>query len=301
MIDFREIMNFEDWELFARDFLQQMGFFIESSPDRGPDGGKDILITESINGRIGVYKFRWLVSCKHNAISNISVSETEEQNILERVAGFNSDGYIGFYSTVASSGLNNRLKQLKETGRLKDYRIFDHKLIEKYLINTGFSFLLMRYFPASYKKIKPLHVVFDKYYPLKCDVCGKDLLESIFSEDLNGIIAFVGRPSKSEEDYIDDIYIACKGECDRVKSNYYNSIGYTSNGWQDILDLTNPALFIKYIIATLNNIKEGTIKYSDQAFTKEKHFILELSQKVLIQMNEEDKKRVEDLAGFGLV
>jgi hypothetical protein len=33
----------EDWELFAQDFLREFGFSIESQPDRGPDGGKDLL------------------------------------------------------------------------------------------------------------------------------------------------------------------------------------------------------------------------------------------------------------------
>ncbi len=282
--------------LFARDFLQQLGFYIESSPDRGPDGGKDLLITETLNGKVGQYKFRWLVSCKHNAVSDISVSEREEYNILERVADFYADGFIGFYSTVASSGLNNRLKQLTEAGKLKDFRVFEHKLIEQYLISRGFSTLLMRYFPEGYKTIKPLNVVFDKYYPLECEVCGKDLLESMYVDDMNGVIAFVYNGATQ----IEDIYIACKGQCDKTKENYYRSMGLTTS-WQGILDLANPALFIKYIIATLNNIEDGAIKYSKQAFQKEKHFILKLSQKVLIQMNEEDRERVKSLAEFGLI
>ncbi len=297
MLDFKEIQNPEAWELFARDFLQKLGFYIESSPDRGPDGGKDILITETLNGKVGQYKFRWLVSCKHNAVSNISVSETEEYNILERVASFNADGFIGFYSTVASSGLNNRLKQLTEAGRLKDFRVFDHKLVEQYLIGIGFSTLLMRYFPEGYKKIKPLNIVFDKYYPLECEVCGKDLLESMFVDKMNGVIAFVENRSSNQ---IEDIYIACKGNCDKQKENSYRSAGYTTS-WQGILDLANPALFIKYIMATLNNMQDGTISYSDKAFKKEKDFILKMSQKVLVQMNEEDRERVKSLAEFGLV
>jgi hypothetical protein len=297
MLDFKEIENPEAWELFARDFLQKLGFYIESSPDRGPDGGKDILITETLNGKVGQYKFRWLVSCKHNAVSNISVSETEEYNILERVAGFNADGFIGFYSTVASSGLNNRLKQLNEAGRLKDFKVFDHKLVEQYLVGIGFSTLLMRYFPEGYKKIKPLNVVFDKYYPLECEVCGKDLLESMFVDEMNGVIAFV---EKRDSNRIEDIYIACKGVCDKQKEKSFRSAGFTTS-WQGILDLANPTLFIKYLMATLNNMHDGTISYSDKAFKKEKDFILKMSQKVLIQMNEEDRGRVKRLAEFGLV
>ncbi len=40
MIDFKEIPTGEIWELFARDFLQERGFYIESMPDRGADAGR---------------------------------------------------------------------------------------------------------------------------------------------------------------------------------------------------------------------------------------------------------------------
>jgi hypothetical protein len=69
VIDFTEIKNREDWELFASDFFQLEGFFMETAPDRGPDGGKDFLMSETIKGKVGQYKFTWLVSCKHNAVS----------------------------------------------------------------------------------------------------------------------------------------------------------------------------------------------------------------------------------------
>ncbi len=300
MLDFKEISSPEEWELFARDFLQELGFFIESSPDRGPDGGKDMLVSESLDGRIGKYKFKWLVSCKHNAVSNIAVNETEEQNILERVVGFNADGFIGFYSTVASSGLNNRLKQLKEAGRLKDFKIFEHKLIENYLINIGFSTLLMRFFPNGYKTIKPLNIIFDKYHPLECDVCGKDLLEAMFKDELNGVIGFVGRTLEQGEIFNEDIYIACKGVCDTQIEKRFRAAGLTSNSWQDIKQLTNPALFIKYVIATLNAIQRGEIKYSEIAFKKEKLFLLKMSQKLLVPMNKEDNEQHNTLVEFGL-
>ena len=134
MIDFTEIQDGETWELFARDFLQEMGFFIETSPDRGPDGGKDIIVTEELKGSLGNYKFRWLVSCKNFAKGNKSVQETDEINIQERVDGFGADGFIGFYSTLPASGLNSRLNQLRKNGKIKDFKIFDHKLIENYLV-----------------------------------------------------------------------------------------------------------------------------------------------------------------------
>ena len=136
MIDYTEIpYNSDLWELFARDFLQKLGFHIESPPDRGADGGKDMLVTEEIQGPVFKGRFRWLVSCKHYATSGKAVNETDDEpNILERMKSFKAGGFLGFYSTLASAGLNTRLRQLRENENIEQYRVFDHKLIENYLV-----------------------------------------------------------------------------------------------------------------------------------------------------------------------
>ncbi len=143
MIDFTEIPHDTDtWELFARDFLVERGFYIESPPDRGPDHGKDMLVVEQLHGKIGNYHMRWLVSCLHFAKSKKSVNEEDEQNILERLMSFKADGFIGFYSTIASSGLNARLNALRQEQKIKDYSIFDHRIIENMLVTVGYSHLM---------------------------------------------------------------------------------------------------------------------------------------------------------------
>ena len=109
-----------------------------------------MLVTERLGGKLGTYQLRWLVSCKHLAKSERSVSEGDEANILERLAHFSANGFIGFYSTLASSGLNGRLKALRDVSKIRDYSIIDGRLIESYLITGGYSPLLMRYFPSSY-------------------------------------------------------------------------------------------------------------------------------------------------------
>src|SRR5689334_6215141 len=99
MIDFKEIpQDGEYWELFARDFLTELGFTIETSPDRGADGGKDFLVLEALKGNLNTYNFRWLVSCKHFANSGKSVQFGDEPDIADRLAAFGADGFLGFYS-----------------------------------------------------------------------------------------------------------------------------------------------------------------------------------------------------------
>jgi hypothetical protein len=242
MIDFTEIQTGEAWELFARDFLSQLGFFIESSPDRGADAGKDILASEELPGALGRYRLKWLVSCKHNSVSGKAVNEDDERNIRERMESFGADGFIGFYSTIPSSGLNSRLRQLRDSEKIKDYRIFDHKLIENYLIRIGYSVLLMRYFPESYKTVKPLHLVVSEYVPLKCKVCGKDLLKNLYQEEYQGNIAFVHSLNSDDTfpEYTEEVFWVCKDKCDlKLESQLQSQNKYS--GWEDISDIAIPA------------------------------------------------------------
>jgi hypothetical protein len=87
LIDFKEISSDgETWELFARDFLEEMGFFIETPPDRVADGDKDMLITEEVKGKLHRDKFRWLVSCKHHAHSDKAVNENDHEKNMKTPA-----------------------------------------------------------------------------------------------------------------------------------------------------------------------------------------------------------------------
>lgn len=301
MIDFKEIdIDGEVWELFARDFLQSLGFFIERSVDRGADGKKDLIVSEQLKGTLGNYKFTWLVSCKHKALSKKSVTENDEPNILERVSGFNCDGFIGFYSTLPSSSLNNRLTQLKDNFTIKDYRVFDHKTIENYLIQIGYSNLLMRYFPNSYKIIKPLHLITDDYIPLKCHVCEKDILQEMYYKTYTGLIAYAEEMNFREDKTLITykfIYWACKGKCDKKLERYYYDKHGLTTSWTDIGDLVIPALFIKFILTTLNQLHSKKYKYDGDTFKKEKEFILALSQKVLRETTDEERQIVLSVIG----
>ena len=92
MIDWREI-DPDTWELFARDFLAELGFVIEVGPGRGPDAGRDLLVSEQLKGTLHTNKFTWLVSCKHFAGSGKSVGTENEVNITDRLEHHSADGF----------------------------------------------------------------------------------------------------------------------------------------------------------------------------------------------------------------
>lgn len=287
MIDYTEMdSNGELWELFARDFLEKLGFNIESSPDRGADGGKDLLVIENIKGKVHKSSFRWLVSCKHHAISKKAVSEKDEINIRERVESFKADGFIGFYSTLPSSGLNSRLIKLKENNNIKDFKIFDSKLIENYLVSWGDSKLLLRYFPKSYKKIKPKHLIFNEYFPLECSHCKKDLIENHCEGNNIGNLCYV----MTSDNNIIDVYFACYGNCDKHLEDYYFEKYGAITKTDNISDLIIPALYIQWVIDRFNELELKDVHYTKEAFDKIKKITIALSQIVMREMTEQDRE-----------
>lgn len=163
IIDFKEIPSGnsasgeqDTFELFARDFLESIGFEIISNPGRGADGGIDIKVRETrhgINEQTSIID--WLVSCKHYAKSGKSINTDIEKDILDRVKSNNCQGFIGIYSTIPSEGLNKKLKGISNE---IPFQIFDSKKIENLLL--GFKKreeLFLRYFPNSYINWKELY------------------------------------------------------------------------------------------------------------------------------------------------
>lgn len=302
MIDFKELANDgEKWELFARDFFESLDYTIENPPDRGSDDGKDLIISEPIKGRFSSYKFRWLVSCKNFIQSGNSVSEnTDERNILERCQGFQADGFIGFYSTIASTGLNRRLQQLKESGNLKDYKIFDGQYIENIISNYGLTNLLLQYFPESYKKIRPLHKVCNEFLELKCDYCGRNLFEDV-EKGIESAVVADAEKIEGGKTIIVDSYVACKGRCDRILEQRCRQQGCFT-GWRDLTDLASPIQYLHYTMCLINQLyKKDVYSYSEIALKKQKRLLMALAQKVYHEVTEEEQQKFAESMQIGIL
>lgn len=159
LINFKEIPvansgngDQDTFEKFARDLFEKMGFEIINEPSRGADGGIDIKILEKRTVASEIVNIYWLVSCKHYAHSGNSVSRSVETDIKDRLEEHNCSGFIGFYSTLPSSGLSSKLANMKIP-----YKIFDNEKIESQIVGiTNMEDVFLRYFPLSYKKWKEL-------------------------------------------------------------------------------------------------------------------------------------------------
>ncbi len=159
-LDFKEIAQAnvasgeqDTFELFARDFLELLGYKALSGPDRGSDLGRDLIVLETRKGIGGETFVRWLVSCKHKAHSGHSVVLGDEQDIFDRVHAHSCTGFIGFYSTLPSSSLTQKLEGIKKSHSSFEAQIFDREKIESSLLSTGLGQgIARRYFPNSYSK-----------------------------------------------------------------------------------------------------------------------------------------------------
>lgn len=159
IIDFKEIPKANDgngeqdrFEQFACDFLETIGYKIIRRPDRGPDGKKDLIVSESRIGIGGETTVKWIVSCKHNAFTGSAVKDTDEVDIYDRVIKHKCQGFLGFYSTLPSSSLSNKLYELNDRIETKT---FDSVRIERELLqNNQKERILASYFPISHDKYR---------------------------------------------------------------------------------------------------------------------------------------------------
>jgi hypothetical protein len=157
IIDFTEIPSgnrggtHQDlFEQFACDFFETIGYKIIQRPHRGADRGKDLIILDSVETKEGPINIKWLVSCKHFAHSNKSVTPSDEINILERVRVHQCDGFLGFYSTLTSTGLSDFGTNLSSETKCSFY---DYARIEKEILSSSQkSRILNTYFPKSSEK-----------------------------------------------------------------------------------------------------------------------------------------------------
>jgi hypothetical protein len=302
VIDFKEIPEAhvasgeqDSFELFAADFLESLGFEVVTRPGRGQDLGQDLEVIEQRTGVAGQTTIRWLVSCKHKAHSGRSVKLTDEENLVERVEGKHCHGFLGFYSTLPSSSLVERLKSLSNRF---EYQIFDRGRIEKYLLAENSKIVAARFFPKSMDRCRAVHRrpadVFSELELLACHACGKNLL----SPKASGILvlweAYDG--SQREQDAFVDVHWCCKGNCDEILERQMRRKHGDDvlDSWEDIPDFCVPLLYLKRFMGILNGLHAGDT-WTPEAFAKFKTFLVTVFPHVARDARPDEKKRIKEL------
>ena len=261
VLDFKEIApgNASDgtqdaFEFFTESFLREKGFLIVSSPSRGADDGLDLVVEETRIGPGGNSRIKWLVSCKHFAHRNKSISVADETDILERVKQHKCKGFLAFYSTLPSSTLRKRIESLAESNL--EYLIYSEENIEFSLLeNKSSRALARRFFPESMERWSR-ESEFQKDYgfrfeSIRCRACEKVLLGE--GVEPAGIVVSQYRREEGIDRHYFSVYFVCKGDCD------HDSRSRTHNdSWQEIASSCVPVGFMYHIVSLLTELQSGT-------------------------------------------
>jgi hypothetical protein len=284
----------DSFELFASELLTVIGYEIVDPPGRGADLGKDLIVAERRKGIGRETVVRWLVSCKHKAHSGKSVGLDDELNLVERVEGHRCQGFIGFYSTLPSSSLVERLKQLASKF---EYQLLDKAVIERVLVSSPLGLdLARRYLPVSAARWQtenptPAEIFRDKP-SICCECCGRDLLnppQGIF------VVWRALSDDRPARDHV-DLHWACKGACDRVISAEVKARHDRKlvNTWEDIPDFCIPLINLQRIMAHLNGIHHGD-QWSSSAFDKFKTLIVAVYPHIARHATTDEEDRIKGL------
>jgi hypothetical protein len=301
LLDFTEIPEAhvssgkqDSFELFAAELLTILGYEIIDPPGRGADLGKDLIVAERRKGIGKETVVRWLVSCKHKAHSGRTVGLEDESNLLERVEGHQCQGFMGFYSTLPSASLVERLKQLATKF---EYQIRDSAIIERELLGSPHGLdLARRYFPISAQRWQsenptPAQVLGDSP-TLLCQYCGRDLLNPP-----QGVYA-VWRaydPEEPQRQYV-DLHWACKGACDRTMSADIRAKHDERliDAWEDVADLCMPVMYLKRLMGYMNSLQKGD-QWSDAAFDSLKTVLIAAYPHIARNATSHEQDRIHDL------
>ena len=107
--------------------------------------------------------------------------------------------------------------------------------------------------------------VFNSYDSLKCVVCEKDLTESIGKSMVQVV---------TKGDKITRISPCCKGACDqRLKSFLMDG---EFDGWLELATFANPYLYLKHLLAVMNNMYEGNGFDNEDSCSSYKNLLIKM-------------------------
>jgi hypothetical protein len=203
---------------------------------------------------------------------------------------------MGFYSTLPSSSLLERLKQLNAQF---DHRILDSSTIERELLTSPSGLeLARRYFPASvtkWDKENPAPAeIFETKPSIFCESCGRDLLNPP-----QGIFAlWQERTSSNQPDnpaYL-DMHWACKGTCDEAVSAEMEARHGRPliDAWEDVPDFSIPLIYLQRIMAHINGLHSGD-RWSKSAFEKYKTLIIAVYPHIARHSTTAEEERIKHL------
>lgn len=270
------------FELFARDLFEALGFKIVKVPARGADDRKDIIISESRAGILGKTEIKHLVSCKHYAHTknkNRAVGNNEEPDVIGRIRNNGCQGFIGFYSTIASESLQRELKTAQLTNKSEKFEVILYdkaKIVDLLHQNEKTIDIYKRYFPKSFRSHLARDMdsmIYNKKPTISCEMCKVDLLESMCGKIVKLVkIEPKIRYGEPDWDYtvakVNNIIFSCDTCFEQLKATYisYQEWPYRIDA-NKISSYTNPTYYIDNLMKECVFIRTYPDRFSESAFS----------------------------------
>lgn len=155
MLDFTELPDDGTaFEQLLREMFLRYGTPVHWT-GQGPDDGRDLIVVDTMIGRFGNAERKWLVQCKHNAHSGKAVGRKDVAGVIDDCAQVGATGYLLACSTVPSSGVVTKLRELHESSDNDIVtQVWDHVEIERRLDDPRLFSLAQIFFPESTKATK---------------------------------------------------------------------------------------------------------------------------------------------------
>lgn len=161
LVDFKELVSAVPGE-GLEELVRQLGRRKGLSPTwsgRGPDSGRDLLLTEILSGPLSNDKVRWLVSCKDKAKSGESVNERDlpSPGVNDKLAQHKANGFLLVTTTTVSSGAKALLDALDiSNGGDIHTLVWDLSEMIAMLLDPANQDLLKQFLPQSYQQVRGL-------------------------------------------------------------------------------------------------------------------------------------------------
>lgn len=123
---------------------------------RGPDGGRDLLVAETLRGEFVVQTRRWLVQCKHFAESGRAVNERDLGSVKDQCAKHKADGFLLVTTTVATNEVRELFEALTANREHIVGGIWDEHRLRELLLRPQLRDVLKRFLPKSFARVEAL-------------------------------------------------------------------------------------------------------------------------------------------------
>jgi hypothetical protein len=148
MLDFTELSeDGHDLEVMTRELLFSLGYPVAWS-GAGPDGGRDLTVTEPGDQLFGSQARKWLVSCKDFARSGRSVGVNDLTGFVDACQGHGAEGFLLVCTTHPSAGLITRLEGVQNEGHVRTH-YWDGVALERLLSRPTAWAIAQRFMPQS--------------------------------------------------------------------------------------------------------------------------------------------------------